>query len=124
MAEDSGSLGASKTYRLEEMPMRTMANGGVSRDVLRGTLATGEWVGVHESEQPVGAAPNPQHVIQHSEFICVLEGTLEFLHGENVERVGPGGVIYVALGTMHTVKNVGDVPAKYVVVAVGGDIKK
>jgi hypothetical protein len=30
----------------------------------------------------------------------------------------------VALGTMHTVKNVGDVPAKYVVVAVGGDVKK
>jgi mannose-6-phosphate isomerase-like protein (cupin superfamily) len=124
MAEDAGSLGASKTFRLEDMPMRTMANGGVSRDVLRGTLATGEWVGVHESEQPVGAAPNPQHVIRHSEVLCVLQGMLEFLHGDKVERVGPGGVIYVALGTMHTVKNVGDVPAKYVVVAVGGDVKK
>ncbi len=38
--------------------------------------------------------------------------------------VGPGGVIFVAIGTMHTVKNVGEVPAKYVVVQIGGDTKK
>jgi mannose-6-phosphate isomerase-like protein (cupin superfamily) len=54
----------------------------------------------------------------------VQEGTVEFEHGEKAERVGAGGVIYVALGTLHTLKNVGDVPAKYFVVAIGGDMKK
>ncbi|WP_213806378.1 cupin domain-containing protein [Granulicella sp. dw_53] len=116
-------LGESKTYALAEMPVRKMANGGESRDILWGTLATGEAIGVHASMQPVGMAPNPQHRIEHSEVICVLEGELEFQRGESKELVGPGGVIYVALGTLHTVRNVGAVPARYVVVAVGGDVK-
>jgi mannose-6-phosphate isomerase-like protein (cupin superfamily) len=35
--------------------------------------------------------------------------------------VAAGGVIYVAYGTRHTVKNVGNGPARYFVVAIGGD---
>jgi len=109
------------------MAVRTMANGGESRDIAHGTLATGESVNLHQSMQVVGAAPNPLHVIQHSEFILVREGELEFQHeaeGKVVaEKVGPGGVFYVAFGTRHTVKNVGTVPARYFVVAIGGDAK-
>jgi hypothetical protein len=30
----------------------------------------------------------------------------------------------VAFGTLHTVKNIGDAPAKYVVIQIGGDTKK
>ena len=52
--------------------------------------------------QVAEAVPNPLHVIQHTEFILVREGELEFQHqfaaGKIVsERVGPGGVFYVAL---------------------------
>jgi mannose-6-phosphate isomerase-like protein (cupin superfamily) len=57
-------------------------------------------------------------------LIVVQQGTLEFQHDVKTERVGTGGVIYVALGTRHAVRNVGDVPAKYVVIAIGGDTKK
>jgi mannose-6-phosphate isomerase-like protein (cupin superfamily) len=113
-----------EVFPLDGMTMRKMPNGGESRDVVRGALVTGEAVGVHESVLPVGSVSNPQHVIQHSEFILVQEGTVEFEHGDKAEKVGAGGVIYVALGTMHTLKNVGDVPAKYFVVAIGGDVKK
>jgi mannose-6-phosphate isomerase-like protein (cupin superfamily) len=120
----SATLSEPKVYPVAEMPMRKMANGGESRDVLRGVLPTGEWVGVHESMQVVGAVPNPPHKIDHSEIITVIEGTLSFEHDGKSEKVGPGGVIFVAMGTMHTVKNVGDVPAKYVVVQIGGDTKK
>jgi len=112
-----------RVYQLEEMPSRKMANGGESRDSIIGKLATGEAVSVHESVLPVGSAPNPQHVIQHSEIITVIQGTVAFERGDKSERVGTGGVIYVAFGTMHTVRNVGDVPARYVVVAIGGDVK-
>jgi quercetin dioxygenase-like cupin family protein len=109
------------------MPVRTMANGGESRDIVHGTLATGETVSLHQSMQVAEAEPNPLHTIEHSEFILVREGELEFQHvGANgivSERVGPGGVFYVAYGTKHTVKNVGGLPASYFVVAIGGDAK-
>jgi mannose-6-phosphate isomerase-like protein (cupin superfamily) len=54
----------------------------------------------------------------------VQEGTVAFEHDGKSEKVGPGGVIYVAFGTMHRVRNVGDGPAKYFVVQIGGDTKK
>jgi quercetin dioxygenase-like cupin family protein len=117
-------LSEPKVYTLESMPMRKMANGGESRDILRGVLPTGEAVGAHESMQVKGAVPNPQHKIDHSEIITVIEGTLSFEHDGKSEKVGPGGVIFVAMGTMHTVKNIGDGPAKYVVIQIGGDTKK
>ena len=124
-ASAAGSaLTEARVYPVADMPVRKMANGGESRDVLRGALASGEAVAVHESMLPVGAPAPALHVIQHSEIITVVEGTLEFMHGDKVERIGPGGVIYVAMGTSHAVKNVGDVPAKYVVVQIGGDVKK
>jgi quercetin dioxygenase-like cupin family protein len=90
-------------------------------------LATGETVNLHQSMQVVGQAPPALHVIQHSAFICVREGELEFQHevdGKIVaETAGPGGVFYVAFGTRHAIKNVGTVPARYFVIAIGGDAK-
>jgi mannose-6-phosphate isomerase-like protein (cupin superfamily) len=123
----SASLAVARVFPLDQQPVRTMANGGESRDIVRGTLATGETVNLHQSMQVVGNAPNTPHVIQHSEFILVREGELEFQHevdGKMVaEKVGPGGAIYVAFGTRHTVRNIGTVPARYFVVAIGGDAK-
>jgi mannose-6-phosphate isomerase-like protein (cupin superfamily) len=124
----TGPLASAHAIPFDQMAVRTMANGGESRDIVHGTLATGETVNLHQSMQVAGATPNPLHVIQHTEFICVREGTLEFQHEDAsgkliTEDVGPGGVIYVAFGTKHTVKNVGTVPARYFVIAIGGDAK-
>ncbi len=117
-------LSEARVYTVEEMPVRKMANGGESRDILRGVLPTGEAIAAHESVQVVGAAANAPHRIDHSEVITVIEGTLSFEHDGRSEKVGPGGVIFVAYGTMHTVKNVGSLPAKYMVLQIGGDTKK
>ena len=126
-AAAAGTLGAARVIAFDQMPVRTMANGGESRDIAHGTLATGETVNLHQSMQVVGAAPNPPHVIQHSELIFVHEGELEFQHevaGKMIsEKAGPGSVLYVAFGTKHTVKNVGSTPARYFVIAIGGDAK-
>jgi mannose-6-phosphate isomerase-like protein (cupin superfamily) len=125
--EGGGTLGVARAIPFDTMAARTNASGGESRDVAHGTLATGETVNIHQSMQVAGQAPPALHVIQHSEFICVREGELEFEHevdGKIVaERVGPGGVFYVAFGTKHLIKNVGTVPAKYFVIAIGGDAK-
>lgn len=106
------------------MMVSKTASGGESRNVVSGVLKTGEGVAVHESTLPPGRSPNPGHSIQHSEFIVVREGRLQFEHDGKDEQVGPGGVIYVAFGTMHKIVNIGTVPAKYVVIAIGGDTKK
>jgi mannose-6-phosphate isomerase-like protein (cupin superfamily) len=127
VSQVTGALTSARVFVLDQMPVRRMANGGESREIVHGTLATGESVNLHQSMQVPGATPNPPHVIHHSEFILVREGELEFQHeadGKMVsEKAGAGDVIYVAYGTMHTVKNVGSVPAKYVVVGIGGDAK-
>lgn len=125
-AQSSGSnpLATSRVFSYDQTPSKTAPSGAVGRSFFVGTLATGEAVAAHETLQPAGMIPNPVHRIQHSEFIVVREGTLEFHHDGKVERAGPGSIIYVAYGTLHSVKNIGKGPAEYVVIQVGGDTKK
>jgi quercetin dioxygenase-like cupin family protein len=120
----TGDLAKSHVFAAEQGNVRTMANGGQSRDIVHAALATGESVSIHESVQMIGAKPNPAHTIQHSEFILVREGTLAYEHDGLTEKAGPGSILYVAYGTLHSVRNVGDTAAKYVVIAIGGDQKR
>jgi mannose-6-phosphate isomerase-like protein (cupin superfamily) len=117
-------LASSRVFACNQMTAKTAANGAVGRNVFAGTLATGEAVAVHETTQPAGMIPNPPHRIHHSEVIVVREGTLEFDHDGQVERAGPGSIIYVAFGTLHSVKNIGSGPVSYAVIQIGGDTKK
>ena len=117
-------LAQSRVFAYDEMPAKTAPSGAVSRRAFTGTLATGESIAVHETMQPAGIAPGPAHRIQHSELILVEEGTLDYTHDGKTERAGAGSIIYVALGTLHSAKNVGDGPAKYVVIQIGGDTGK
>jgi mannose-6-phosphate isomerase-like protein (cupin superfamily) len=117
-------LAQSRVFSYDDMTAKTAPSGAVSRRAFTGTLATGEAISAHETMQPAGAAPNPAHRIQHSELILVEEGTLDYTHDGKTERAGAGSIIYVALGTLHSVRNVGDGPAKYVVIQIGGDTRK
>lgn len=118
-----GTLSVSKVLSPDTMPAVTRANGAKSWNILHGVLETGEKIGLHESLQPPGIAPNPPHSIQHSEIIMVQQGTLLFEHDGISDEVGAGGVIFVVPGTMHSARNVGDTPAKYLVIAIGGDTR-
>jgi quercetin dioxygenase-like cupin family protein len=51
--------------------------------------------------------------------MMIREGELEFENDGKPERVGPGGVIFAASNIMHGLKNVGETPAKYFVIAIG-----
>ena len=120
-----GTLSQPKVYAAaDQAPANKSPNGTESRSLLRGILTTGEPVAAHESMQPVGSPPVALHPIHHSELIVVSEGEVMFDHDDISEKAGPGDVIYVPLGTVHRVRNVGTVPAKYVVIAIGGDVKK
>ncbi len=115
-------LSQSKVFPYADGAVRKFANGGESHDLVIGTLKTGEAVRVHESVQPEGAVPNPAHAVDHSEFIVVLAGTLEFRHDGKAETAGPGDVIYVADGTDHQVCNAGKSEVRYAVISIAGDI--
>jgi mannose-6-phosphate isomerase-like protein (cupin superfamily) len=125
-AAGAGTLGPARAIPLEQMQERKTPS-GEGWSIAHGTLATGESVNLHQSMQVAGAPPAQPHVIQHTEFVLVREGEVEFVHEAGgqmlTERVGPGGVIYIAFGTKHAVRNVGSAPARYFVVAIGGDAK-
>jgi hypothetical protein len=41
------------------------------------------------------------------ELFYVLDGTFEFTFGSRVERVEPGGFVFVPRGTLHSFRNIG-----------------
>ena len=116
-------LSQSKVFSFGQLTARIMPNGGKSWDLVHGMLVTGETIAAHASLQPAGLPPNPPHTINHSEFIFVREGTLEFHYAGKSERVNAGGVVFVAPGTLHTARNIGESTASYFVISIGGDTK-
>ena len=120
----SDNLAAAKVFDHASLAVTRNPNGGERRDVVSsGRLATGEAVHIHASMQPPGTPPGRAHAIEHSEFIVVTEGILEVTYDGKTERAGPGSVIYIAHGTMHQARNVGPGPARYTVIAIGGNAK-
>jgi len=113
-----GVLTTQRVYRYEDLPGRPSAS-GESRAVLNGILPTGEALEVHETTLMPGQMPHPPHRHAHSELLLIREGTLDYLNEGKQERAVPGDVIFTSSMKLHGLKNVGTVPAKYFVVAVG-----
>lgn len=108
----------SAVYPFDDLPVRT-ENNAQFRNVLKGKLATGEALEVHETTLLPGDAPHPPHHHLHSEMWLIREGTVELLVNGNTYRLGPGSVGFVHSNDEHGIRNVGATPAIYFVVAIG-----
>lgn len=84
-----------------------------AKQVFRDPTATLDELEFHVSTLPAGQSPHPPHKHPDEEIIFIKEGTVEALVNGETKRVGPGSVIFQAANQMHTVRNVGDVPAVY-----------
>lgn len=113
------SLAVSHVFPFDKLPVHQSVGGVQTRAVLKGKLPTGELLEVHETLLPAGTMPHPPHHHLHSELWLVREGTVELTVQGTGQRVGPGGVGFAASNQEHSIKNVGDGPAQYFVVAVG-----
>jgi mannose-6-phosphate isomerase-like protein (cupin superfamily) len=108
----------STTYPFSELPVK-IANGAEIRPVLKGKLATGEPLEVHETTLPPGGIPHAPHHHVHSEMWLIREGTVQLTINGTSHVMGPGSVGFVHSNEEHGIKNVGTTPATYFVVAVG-----
>jgi mannose-6-phosphate isomerase-like protein (cupin superfamily) len=108
----------SAVYEFDQLPVKQSAT-SVGRAILKGKLATGEAIEVHETTLPAGGSPHPPHHHEHTEMWLIREGTVEITIEGKSSRVGPGGLAFVKSNEEHGLTNPTDQPTTYFVVAVG-----
>jgi mannose-6-phosphate isomerase-like protein (cupin superfamily) len=108
----------SATFAFESLPVQDFGQAQM-RKIMKGRLATGEHIEVHETTLSLNGSPHPPHHHLHSEMWLIREGTVELTINGISHRVGPGGLGFVRSNEEHGIKNVGTGPATYYVVAIG-----
>ena len=81
---------------------------------------TGGAYSMIEETSPPGGGPPPHLHRDEDEALCVLEGEVEFLLGEDIIPAGAGTCVHIFKGTLHTFKNVGTSPSRVLGVLTPG----
>jgi mannose-6-phosphate isomerase-like protein (cupin superfamily) len=117
VADQEGPL-PSATFEFDKLPVEERDHAAV-RHIMKGKLATGEAVEVHETILPPNGYPHAPHHHVHSEMWLIREGTVQLTINGKSQVIGPGGLGFVRSNEEHGIRNVGSGPANYYVVAIG-----
>lgn len=108
----------SATFAYDKMPVQSLDHAEM-RSIMKGTLATGEHVEVHQTTLPPNGYPHAPHHHLHSEMWLIREGTVELTINGTPHTLGAGGLGFVHSNEEHGIKNLGTGAATYFVVAIG-----
>ncbi|MBB5282043.1 putative cupin superfamily protein [Rhabdobacter roseus] len=86
---------------------------GAVRTFFRSPTATLDELECHVTTLNPGETSHPPHQHSEEEVLIIKEGTVEALVNGQMKRVGPGSVIFQASNQLHSIRNVGEVPATY-----------
>jgi XRE family transcriptional regulator, regulator of sulfur utilization len=89
---------------------------GARRGVVQAPTATLDELEIHITTLRPGESPHAPHQHPAEELLIVKEGTVESLVNGQLQRVGPGSIIFQASNQMHGIRNVGDTQATYHVI--------
>lgn len=88
---------------------------GARRNVADQPSATLERFECHITTLNPGLDSHPQHQHAQEEFIILKEGVLDVIINGEATRADPGSLFFYASNDFHSVRNVGDTPATYLV---------
>ena len=118
-AADESSL-ASGAFQFDQLPLHIANHNAQIRMIMRGKLATGEGIEVHETTLPPGGAPTAAtHHHLHSEMWLVREGNIELVVNGKSFPLGPGSLGFAQSNDEHGIRNSGSTPATYFLIAIG-----
>ncbi len=89
-------------------------------EILLPTEHTADAVGIVEITVPPDWAGPPLHHHDFDESFYVLEGELTFQLGETLRAGMPGDLVFAPRGAVHTLANLSERPARYLLVCTPG----
>lgn len=108
----------SRVYKYEDLPVKVNGQ-NKGRAVFDGETHLGFPVELHMTDLGPGQMPHPPHQHPHEEVLMVRSGLLDVTTAGKTTRIGPGCVTYIGSNELHGLKNVGEQPAEYFVIALG-----
>jgi quercetin dioxygenase-like cupin family protein len=83
-----------------------------------------EAIGVIEISLPPMWDGPPLHHHDFDEAFYVLDGELTFQLGDEVATAGPGSLTFAPRGSIHTLANMSDAPARYLLICTPGGFER
>ena len=108
---------SSQAVAFSEISVKSADDGRETRACLNGRTPN---VGLemHQTKLPPGKMPHPPHRHPHDELFLVRTGTVAVTISGKSKTLGPGSYAIITGNDEHSIKNTGEVPAEYFVVAL------
>lgn len=93
-------------------------------DILLDTEKSNDVIGIVELRVPPGWDGPPLHHHDFDEAFYILDGELTFQLGQQVRAAGPGELIFAPRGAIHTLANLSERQARYILVCTPGQFTR